>query len=120
MDYTGLRLLHALRWLQQQHIQYKQPFTHPSPMPLFHKSILTSKFFTSIPIINSSGTVRAAFLGHYLGDEDTWLMNPKGMTGMVAASDDAEAQGTTCFHQVNFLKIEEAVSKAVSHTDHKH
>lgn len=46
-------------------------------------------------------------------------MNPKGMTGMVAASDDAEAQGTTCFHQVNFLKVEEAVSKAMQDTTYK-
>lgn len=46
-------------------------------------------------------------------------MNPKGMTGMVTASNDAEAQGTTCFHQVNFLKVEEAVSQAMKDITHK-
>lgn len=79
----------------------------------------TPKSFTLIPIINRSGTLRAAFLGLYLGDEDTWLMNPKGMTGMVTASHDAEAQGTTCFHQVNFLKAEEAASKAMKDITHR-
>lgn len=83
-------------------------FTHPCPTPLFHKSILNSWTHIKTLPLNAHypqlSTARAALLGLYLGDEDPWLMNAKGMAGVVTAPDDAEAQGTPCFHQVDFLK----------------